>query len=75
MCLVNLFKEATGRDLEYIQYGKPFLTTYAFALQRLNQLYSDRPIKRVYGIGDNPRSGGSICVSNYCHPQTSAVST
>lgn len=44
-----------GGKLNIIQYGKPHLRTYSFAIKRMERLCG-HTVTRVYGIGDNPKS-------------------
>jgi ribonucleotide monophosphatase NagD (HAD superfamily) len=61
--LMALWKELTGLDLAYEQFGKPSAATYGFATQALQQqaarLALEKgndapPLTAIYGIGDNP---------------------
>ena len=52
-CLKHLFKQRTGHDLVYTQFGKPERVQYDFAWSRLKE-HGD--IHQVYMIGDNPAS-------------------
>ncbi|KAI8839891.1 HAD-like domain-containing protein, partial [Chytridium lagenaria] len=64
MALETLYKNLTGRNLDYTIYGKPERATYEFADKTLRnvaqKLYPDKPIdklaKHVYMVGDNPAS-------------------
>jgi HAD superfamily hydrolase (TIGR01456 family) len=50
-CLKHLYKEKTGLELAYTQYGKPETITYDYA----SDLFP-RDCRTVYAIGDNPES-------------------
>lgn len=61
MCIQTLYKHATGRELEYVQYGKPSAGTFAYAesmLRAQQQLLRQTQDKfdTIYMIGDNPLS-------------------
>eukprot|EP01104_Vermistella_antarctica_P011675 TRINITY_DN3289_c0_g1_i1.p1 TRINITY_DN3289_c0_g1~~TRINITY_DN3289_c0_g1_i1.p1 ORF type:complete len:373 (-),score=53.59 TRINITY_DN3289_c0_g1_i1:640-1758(-) len=53
-CLATLYEKMTGgRVLEYEAFGKPYPSTYAYAMDRIG---SDIDRSRVFAIGDNPLS-------------------
>jgi HAD superfamily hydrolase (TIGR01456 family) len=57
ICLQNLYKELTQRELSVTVYGKPFPETYIYAQKLLHRMTgSDEPLHTVYAIGDNPLS-------------------
>jgi HAD superfamily hydrolase (TIGR01456 family) len=65
LCLERLYKEVSGKDLQYTIYGKPFKRTYDYALERLSAIatqFNSPKISTVYAIGDNPAS--DICGAN-----------
>eukprot|EP00004_Rigifila_ramosa_P004892 TRINITY_DN15337_c0_g1_i1.p2 TRINITY_DN15337_c0_g1~~TRINITY_DN15337_c0_g1_i1.p2 ORF type:complete len:214 (-),score=54.01 TRINITY_DN15337_c0_g1_i1:14-655(-) len=51
-CLRLLFRQTTGRELHFTQFGKPSEATYAFAEDLLHQHHG--PVDLIYGVGDNP---------------------
>ncbi|CAI5731219.1 unnamed protein product [Hyaloperonospora brassicae] len=54
-CLKLLYEDYTGRKLETTYYGKPHKVTYDYAKRLLNTISTQpEPLKRMYGIGDNP---------------------
>ncbi|CAH0473589.1 unnamed protein product [Peronospora belbahrii] len=56
-CLKLLYEDLTGRKLVVTNYGKPHKVTYDYAERLLKKISGQRePLKRVYGIGDNPYS-------------------
>ncbi|GFZ49435.1 hypothetical protein JCM24511_07555 [Saitozyma sp. JCM 24511] len=56
-----VYKTATGVDIRYVQFGKPFKATYEFAEDMLRRHLvdlgeaRDKPLN-VYMVGDNPES-------------------
>ena len=57
-CLECLYQGTTGKALDYVPVGKPFLITYSFAEDNLNRQFQDSTqlCKTIYAIGDNPLS-------------------
>mmetsp|Transcript_21591 Transcript_21591/g.35764 ORF Transcript_21591/g.35764 Transcript_21591/m.35764 type:complete len:358 (+) Transcript_21591:48-1121(+) len=56
-CVRTLFKELTGHELRYEQFGKPHVATYRHAEQVIRGLatrHGRPPPTCLYGIGDNP---------------------
>jgi len=58
VCLEALYKEYTGKPLQYTLFGKPYAVTYEFAEKLLRQQAEQAgcSISRFYGIGDNGAS-------------------
>lgn len=60
LCLESVFKKLTGKELEYSAVlGKPNLLTYLYSEEVLfkfaqKKYGSDKDLKTVYAIGDNP---------------------
>lgn len=76
-CLSMLYSKMTrdGRPLQYVEFGKPFKSTYQFAKQYLrtyhgrchtahdgNKHEEEHECRTIYAIGDNPHS--DICGAN-----------
>ncbi|KAJ8301677.1 hypothetical protein KUTeg_020664, partial [Tegillarca granosa] len=60
VCLEGLYKKITGKDLEYTALiGKPCEITYRYAEHTIaavaKRLGIDKPIRKLYFIGDNPQ--------------------
>ncbi|KAF4620277.1 hypothetical protein D9613_000334 [Agrocybe pediades] len=56
-----VFKELTGSEYPYVQFGKPTEATYTFAkellLNRVAEIYGENcPVPQIYMVGDNPES-------------------
>uniref|UniRef100_A0A8C6ZUD2 Haloacid dehalogenase like hydrolase domain containing 5 n=1 Tax=Nothoprocta perdicaria TaxID=30464 RepID=A0A8C6ZUD2_NOTPE len=61
LCLENIYKKVTGRELKYeALIGKPSTVTYRYAEYLIKQQAEKQgwkaPIRRLYAIGDNPMS-------------------
>ncbi|XP_067163050.1 haloacid dehalogenase-like hydrolase domain-containing 5 [Apteryx mantelli] len=61
LCLENIYKKVTGRELRYeALIGKPSTVTYRYAEYLIKQQAEKQgwksPIRRLYAIGDNPMS-------------------
>eukprot|EP00808_Paulinella_micropora_P018037 g2628.t1 len=61
VALAALYKELTGKPLEYVNYGKPEPKTYRYAEKKLMEQavqlgYASGQIAQFYGIGDNPHA-------------------
>jgi len=54
-CLEALFRESAGRELLVTLYGKPFPLIYQYAESALKH-QAKLSLKRIYAIGDNPKS-------------------
>ncbi|TDH69601.1 hypothetical protein CCR75_002573 [Bremia lactucae] len=56
-CLKTMYENLTGLQLEVTKYGKPHSVTYNYAKRLLHTTSGQsKPLKRIYGIGDNPSS-------------------
>jgi HAD superfamily hydrolase (TIGR01456 family) len=54
-CLESLYERITNHELRYeVLIGKPYMSTYKFAIQALEKLNNNNQIKKVFIIGDNP---------------------
>ncbi|XP_071623686.1 haloacid dehalogenase-like hydrolase domain-containing 5 [Heliangelus exortis] len=61
LCLENIYKKVTGRELKYeALIGKPSTVTYRYAEYLIKQQAEKQgwksPIRRLYAVGDNPMS-------------------
>ncbi|NXL90848.1 HDHD5 hydrolase, partial [Alectura lathami] len=61
LCLENIYKKVTGRELKYeALIGKPSTVTYRYAEYLIQEQAKKQgwkaPIQRLYAIGDNPMS-------------------
>ncbi|NXJ80149.1 HDHD5 hydrolase, partial [Trogon melanurus] len=72
LCLENIYKKVTGRELKYeALIGKPSTVTYRYAeyliRQQAEKLGWKSPIRRLYAVGDNPMSDvyGANLYNNY----------
>ncbi|OXB80464.1 UNVERIFIED_CONTAM: hypothetical protein H355_004297 [Colinus virginianus] len=72
LCLENIYKKVTGRELKYeALIGKPSTVTYRYAEYLIKEQAEKRgwkaPIRRLYAIGDNPMSDvyGANLYNNY----------
>ncbi|XP_050565892.1 haloacid dehalogenase-like hydrolase domain-containing 5 [Cygnus atratus] len=72
LCLENIYKKVTGRELKYeALIGKPSTVTYCYAEYLINEQAKKQgwnsPIRRLYAIGDNPMSDvyGANLYNNY----------
>ncbi|NXX81405.1 HDHD5 hydrolase, partial [Urocolius indicus] len=72
LCLENIYKKVTGRDLKYeALIGKPSTVTYRYAEYLVKEQAEKRgwksPIQRLYAVGDNPMSDvyGANLYNNY----------
>ncbi|KFQ19330.1 Cat eye syndrome critical region protein 5, partial [Merops nubicus] len=81
LCLENIYKKVTGRELKYeALIGKPSTVTYRYA-QYLIQEQAEKqgwaaPIRRLYAVGDNPMSDiyGANLYNNYLNSVESCES-
>uniref|UniRef100_A0A663MW55 Haloacid dehalogenase-like hydrolase domain-containing 5 n=1 Tax=Athene cunicularia TaxID=194338 RepID=A0A663MW55_ATHCN len=72
LCLENIYKKVTGRELKYeALIGKPSTVTYRYAEYLIKQQAEKQgwksPIRRLYAVGDNPMSDiyGANLYNNY----------
>eukprot|EP00076_Gallus_gallus_P008731 XP_004938006.1 haloacid dehalogenase-like hydrolase domain-containing 5 isoform X1 [Gallus gallus] len=72
LCLENIYKKVTGRELKYeALIGKPSTVTYRYAEYLIKEQAEKHgwkaPIRRLYAIGDNPMSDvyGANLYNNY----------
>uniref|UniRef100_A0A8C4V0G9 Haloacid dehalogenase like hydrolase domain containing 5 n=1 Tax=Falco tinnunculus TaxID=100819 RepID=A0A8C4V0G9_FALTI len=72
LCLENIYKKVTGRELKYeALIGKPSTVTYRYAEYLIQQQAEKQgwksPIRRLYAVGDNPMSDiyGANLYNNY----------
>ncbi|XP_065596955.1 haloacid dehalogenase-like hydrolase domain-containing 5 [Cyrtonyx montezumae] len=72
LCLENIYKKVTGRELKYeALIGKPSTVTYRYAAYLIKEQAEKHgwkaPIRRLYAIGDNPMSDvyGANLYNNY----------
>ncbi|XP_068516658.1 haloacid dehalogenase-like hydrolase domain-containing 5 isoform X2 [Anas acuta] len=72
LCLENIYKKVTGRELKYeALIGKPSTVTYRYAEYLIHEQAKKQgwnsPIRRLYAIGDNPMSDiyGANLYNNY----------
>ncbi|XP_069717151.1 haloacid dehalogenase-like hydrolase domain-containing 5 [Phaenicophaeus curvirostris] len=72
LCLENIYKKVTGRELKYeALIGKPSTVTYRYAEYLIKQQAEKEgwksPIRRLYAVGDNPMSDvyGANLYNNY----------
>ncbi|NXC19990.1 HDHD5 hydrolase, partial [Corythaeola cristata] len=61
LCLENIYKKVTGRELKYeALIGKPSTVTYRYAEYLIKEQAEKQgwksPIRRLYAVGDNPMS-------------------
>uniref|UniRef100_A0A8B9GP89 Haloacid dehalogenase like hydrolase domain containing 5 n=1 Tax=Amazona collaria TaxID=241587 RepID=A0A8B9GP89_9PSIT len=72
LCLENIYKKVTGRELKYeALIGKPSTVTYRYAAYLIQEQAEKQgwkaPIRRLYAVGDNPMSDvyGANLYNNY----------
>ncbi|NXN33371.1 HDHD5 hydrolase, partial [Nycticryphes semicollaris] len=72
LCLENIYKKVTGRELKYeALIGKPSTVTYRYAEYLIKEQAEKQgwksPIRRLYAVGDNPMSDvyGANLYNNY----------
>ncbi|NWI50326.1 HDHD5 hydrolase, partial [Calyptomena viridis] len=80
LCLENIYKKVTGRELKYeALIGKPSRITYFYAEYLIKQQAEKQgwkaPIRRLYAVGDNPMSDvyGANLYNNYLSAQQNQV--
>ena len=54
VCLENLVKMKYGRNIRYVEYGKPSKVLFDYARKQILRNNPQRKIGRFYMIGDNP---------------------
>ncbi|KFV94922.1 Cat eye syndrome critical region protein 5, partial [Eurypyga helias] len=81
LCLENIYKKVTGRELKYeALIGKPSTVTYRYAEYLIKQQAEKQgwksPIRRLYAVGDNPMSDiyGANLYNNYLNSVESCES-
>ncbi|KFP26447.1 Cat eye syndrome critical region protein 5, partial [Colius striatus] len=81
LCLENIYKKVTGRELKYeALIGKPSTVTYRYAEYLVKEQAEKRgwksPIQRLYAVGDNPMSDvyGANLYNNYLNSVESCES-
>ncbi|KFV48529.1 Cat eye syndrome critical region protein 5, partial [Tyto alba] len=81
LCLENIYKKVTGRELRYeALIGKPSTVTYRYAEYLIKQQAEKQgwksPIRRLYAVGDNPMSDiyGANLYNNYLNSVESCES-
>ncbi|XP_053111442.1 haloacid dehalogenase-like hydrolase domain-containing 5 isoform X2 [Hemicordylus capensis] len=77
VCLENIYKKMTGKDLKYeALIGKPSTVTYRYAEHVIRQQMEKRgwksPLRQLYAIGDNPMADiyGANLYNRYLQAQT-----
>ncbi|KFQ88967.1 Cat eye syndrome critical region protein 5, partial [Phoenicopterus ruber ruber] len=82
LCLENIYKKVTGRELKYeALIGKPSTVTYRYAEYLIKQQAEKQgwksPIRRLYAVGDNPMSDiyGANLYNNYLNCESILVCT
>ncbi|NXA14264.1 HDHD5 hydrolase, partial [Sapayoa aenigma] len=80
LCLENIYKKVTGRELKYeALIGKPSKITYFYAEYLIKQQAEKQgwkaPIRRLYAVGDNPMSDiyGANLYNNYLSARQNQV--